>query len=198
MAFLIYSLGLARDARALPVWKRVINLLTYESSKDIMDKDRSMYYYVTAVCFGIERMGDSKCVEMLQRLHKHEAIQQRQSLDPNTLEEDYVDERLAYLELLTARCLARCGSPDGYISLIDYLQDARAMHAEHAHTELINITGKDFGKNQARWADWLEQNGEDLPCVAFTDLSDPVKAWSEEMQIDPIHEKAMQHQPASI
>lgn len=192
VAFLIYSLGLARDVRAIPVWSRVIDLLAFETPADIMDKDRSMYYYVTAVCFGIERLGDSRCVAMLRRLHEHEAFRQKQSLAPNALEEDYVDERLAYLELLNARCLARCGSAEGFISLFDYLQDARAMHAEHAHTELINITGQDYGKNQARWADWLEQHGEDLPCAAFTDPSDPVKAWSEDIQIDPIHEEAMQ------
>ena len=193
VAFLIYSLGLARDARALPVWQRVINLLAHESPADIMDKDRSMYYYVTAVCHGIERLGDTRSVEMLQHLHQHEAFRHKQSLAPDALEEDYVDERLAYLELLIARCLARCGNPGGYLSLIDYLQDVRGMHAEHAHTELINITGKDFGKNQARWADWLEHHGANLPCVAFTEVSDPVKAWSEEILIDPIHEEAMHH-----
>ncbi len=192
VAFLIYSLGLARDEMALPVWQRVVELLAHETPADIMDKDRAMYYYVTAVCYGIERLGDARCVDMLKQLHKHEAFRQRHSLSPDALEEDYVDERLAYLELLIARCLARCGSPSGYLSLIDYLQDARAIHAEHAHTELINITGEDFGKNQARWSDWLEQYGENLPCAPFTEVSDPVKAWSEEIQIDPIHEEAMQ------
>ena len=192
VAFLIYSLGLARDPKALPVWERVVELLAHESPGDIMDKDRSMYYYVTAVCYGIERLGDARSVDMLQQLHKHEAFRHRHSLSPDALNEDYVDERLAYLELLIARCQARCGSPAGYLSLIDYLQDARAVHAEHAHTELINITGKDFGKNQARWSDWLEQHGEKLPCAPFIEVSDPVKAWSEEIQIDPIHEGAMQ------
>ncbi len=192
VAFLIYSLGLARDAQALPVWARVIDLLAHESPADIMDKDRSTYYYVTAICYGIERLGDPRSVEMLQRLHRHEAFQRRQSLVPDALAENYVDERLAYLELLIARCLARCGSPEGYLSLIDYLQDARALHAEHAHTELINITGEDFGKNQAQWADWLEGHGENLSRVAFAEVSDPVKAWSAEILIDPIHEEAMQ------
>ncbi len=193
VAFLIYSLGLARDARALPVWQRVIDLLAHESPADIMDKDRAMYYYVTAVCYGIERLGDARCVAMLQQLHRHQAFRHKQALAPDALAEDYVDERLAYLELLIARCLARCGSPGGYLALMDYLQDARAIHAEHAHTELVNITGQDLGKNPARWADWLEQHGETLPCVAFTAVSDPVKAWSEEILIDPVHEEAMRH-----
>ncbi len=198
VAFLIYSLGLARDARALPVWQRVIDLLAHEAPADIMDKDRSTYYYVTAVCHGIERLGDVRSVEMLRQLHRHEAFRHKQALAPDTLEEDYVEERLAYLELLIARCLARCGHPEGYLSLIEYLQDARAMHAEHAHTELIHITGEDLGKNQARWADWLERHGENLPCVAFTEASDPVKAWAEEILIDPIHEEAMRQTAVAV
>ena len=178
------------------MWERVVELLAHETPADIMAKDRAMHYYVTAVCYGIERLGDARSVDMLEQLHQHEAFRQRHSLSPDALEEDYVDERLAYLELLIARCLARCGSPSGYLSLIDYLQDARAIHAEHAHTELINITGEDFGKNQARWSDWLEQHGEKLPCAPFTEVSDPVKAWSEDIQIDPIHEEAMQQMAA--
>ena len=114
VAFLIFSLGLGRDEMALPVWERVVELLAHETPADIMAKDRAMYYYVTAVCYGIERLGDARSVDMLKQLHKHEAFSQGHSLSPDALEEDYVDERLAYLELLIARCLARCGSPSGY------------------------------------------------------------------------------------
>ena len=51
---------------------------------------------------------------------------------------DWFLERLAYGELLTARAMARCGSPEGYMVLINYLDDVRASLAEHAHEELIS------------------------------------------------------------
>lgn len=186
VAFLIYSLGLTRDRRALPVWQRVIDLMAHETPTDVMDKDRAMYYYVSAVCFGIERLGDPDCVAMLETLRSYEPFYRKSTADAMELEVDYVDERLAYLELVIGRCLARCGSPAGYILLIDYLADVRAIHAEHAHTELINITGEDFGKDQAQWSDWLEHHADRLPAVPYTEPSDPVKTWNEEILIEPI------------
>lgn len=191
VAFLIYSLGLARDRRALPVWARVIALMARETPADVMDKKRSAYYYVTAVCYGIERLADPACVALLRQLRRYAPFLRKQAAAPTALAVDYVDERLAYLELLIARCLARCGSPEGYLVLIDYLQDVRAVHAEHAHTELINVTGEDFGKDQALWSDWLERHGEALPCIPYAEAADPVKAWDERILIDPVHERAM-------
>ena len=186
-AFLVYSLGHARDPRAIPVWRRVVDLLRHESSEDLMDKDRSMYHYVPAVCYGAERLGDPACVSLLEELAAHPALKDQLVTDPNALGADYVEERLAYLEVLVARCLARCGNPQGYVRLIDYLQDARAIHTEHALTELVRITGEDFGKDPARWADWLERHGDDLEPVPWQDVSDPVQAWNEAILVDPIH-----------
>ena len=191
VAGLIYSLGLARDRRALPVWERVIALMARETPESVMDKQRAAYYYVTAVCYGIERLADPACVAMLRQLRRYAPFLRKQEAAQGALAEDYVAERLAYLELVIARCLARCGSPEGYLILIDYLQDVRAVHAEHAHTELINVTGEDFGKDPARWSDWLERHGEALPCVPYAEAADPVKAWDERILIDPVHERAM-------
>ena len=188
VAFLIYSLGFTRDKRAMPVWQRVARLLNYESSEDFMDKKRAMYYYVSAICYGIERLGDPACIPMLEGLAAHPALKDQLVTGPDALGSDYVEERLAYLDLLVARCLARCGSPKGYVRLIDYLRDARAIHTEHALTELVRISGKDFGKDSALWADWLERNSDDLQPVPWQDVSDAVKSWDEEILIDPIHD----------
>ena len=187
VAFLVYSLGHARDPRAIPVWRRVVDLLRHESPEDLMDKDRSMYHYVPAVCYGAERLGDPACVSLLEELAAHPALKDQLVTDPNALGADYVEERLAYLEVLVARCLARCGNPQGYVRLIDYLQDARAIHTEHALTELVRITGEDFGKDPALWADWLERHGDDLEPVPWQDVSDAVRAWDETILVDPIH-----------
>jgi hypothetical protein len=46
---------------------------------------------------------------------------------------------------------------DGFVILINYLRDLRAIMAEHAHTELVAITGQDFGKDPAAWGEWLSR-----------------------------------------
>ena len=69
------------------------------------------------------------------------------------------------LELAIARASARCGDRDGYTTLIAYLGDVRALLAEPAHDELIDLTGQDFGKDTTAWTDWLAQHsGQIEPC----------------------------------
>ena len=86
---------------------------------------------------------------------------------------------MAFLELLICRAMARCGSPDGLIHLINYLNDVRAPLAEHAHTELIAITGKDFGKNMNAWSQWLEEEGEKLKPKPWVAPTEPMTTWNE-------------------
>jgi hypothetical protein len=77
------------------------------------------------------------------------------------------------------RALARCGSPDGFIILINYLQDVRALLTEHAHTELVRITGEDYGKDVAAWGQWLETHGDHLEPVPWLEETDAIQAWDE-------------------
>lgn len=66
------------------------------------------------------------------------------------------------LELGIARAMARCGSPDGFDLLVDYLDDVRALLAERAHSELIDLTGVDYGKDAVAWASWLKASRSTL------------------------------------
>ncbi len=59
-------------------------------------------------------------------------------------------------ELAIARALSRCGSAAGYQIAIDYLTDVRAMLAEQAHSHLIRVAGRDYGKDAEAWNRWLE------------------------------------------
>jgi hypothetical protein len=59
------------------------------------------------------------------------------------------------MELILGRALARSGSEEGYQTLIEYLDDMRAVLAEFAHNALIKITGFDFGKDKRKWKNWL-------------------------------------------
>ena len=177
VAFLMYSLGMSRDERAIPIWQRVADLLAMATEETITNRRQSLYYYAYAIVYGAERLGSPAAVPILKQLHSYEPF--RQYTITQGFEPDYLKERLAYLELVIGRALARCGSPDGFIILINYLQDVRALLTEHAHTELIRITGEDFGKDASAWGQWLEANGDQLEPVPWLETTDAMQVWDE-------------------
>jgi hypothetical protein len=181
-AHLLYALGLARDRRALPLCQRVVERLATATPEEVFDRRRALYFYASAVCYGCERLGDPEAVPILMALHRNPTFRGHASPLGTPLagvEADYRAERLAFLEILIGRALARCGSPRGYVILIDSLRDARALLAEHAHAELVDISGRDYGKNPAAWGQWLEEAGEALQPVPWRGPSEPVAAWGE-------------------
>jgi hypothetical protein len=186
-AHLLTCLGLARDRRALPLWQRAVDLLSTATMEDVFDRRQALYFYAAAVCYGCEQLGDPEAIPVLRQLYGYPTF--RGHVSPTGtpragIQADYREERLAYLETLLGRALARCGSPQGYVILIDYLQDARALLAEHAHGELAQITGCDCGKNLAAWGQWLEEAGEDLTPVPWRGPSEPVAAWGKPIQVE--------------
>lgn len=184
IAYILHPLGLTRDHRALPIWQQIVDRLATVSSDEIVDKEFSTYYYVAEICFGAERLGDPAAIPLLKQLHSYSPFHQH--VHTAGMQADYLQERLAYLELLIGRALARCGSPDGYIILINYLYDRRAVMAEHAHTELVSVTGQDFGKDSAAWGEWLEQQGDMLQSQPWLQPTDPVQAWNEVIYTVPV------------
>jgi hypothetical protein len=182
IAFILHPLGLARDRRSLRIWQKIVDKLAGVSPDEIVDKEYSTYYYVAEVCFGAERLGDPAAIPMLKQLHSYAPFHRH--VHSAGLQVDYLQERIAYLELLIGRALARCGSPDGYVILISYLRDLRAIMAEHAHTELCAISGQDFGKDPAAWSEWLEQQGDGLEPQPWLQPTDPMRVWQETICVD--------------
>jgi flavin-dependent dehydrogenase len=187
VVYLIYALGLARDRRALPIWQRVVDLLAAATPEEIFDRELSLYHYVAAVCFGAERLGDPATIPILEQLHSYAPLSHQ--LVSSGFQPDFFQERLAYLEVVIGRALARCGSPDGLVILISYLGDQRALLAEHAHTELVAITGQDLGKNVAAWSEWLEAEGDKRKPVPWQAPTDPMRTWGTEILIEPAERK---------
>ncbi len=175
VVYLLHALGMARDRRALPIWQRVVDLLAGVTEEEVQSGVKGVFYYVDAVCAGVERLGDPAAIPMLKQLHRYPPFHDNVCLAGYQV--DFFEERLAYLELIIARALARCGSPEGVMVLIDYLQDARALLAEHAHEELVSISGEDFGKDKAAGRTWLERQGESLLPVPWLKPSEPILAW---------------------
>jgi flavin-dependent dehydrogenase len=182
-AYLLYTLGMARDQRALPVWQRIVDLLADVRPENVCSQDSGAFHYVDAVCLGAERLADPAAIPLLQQLHSHPPFRGQRLT--SGFQADYLPERVAYLEIAIGRALARCASPDGLLILIDYLEDVRAVLAESAHDELIAVTGQDLGKDIAAWCAWLEEAGENLhptPCLA---PPEPARAWDQPILIDP-------------
>jgi hypothetical protein len=181
-AHLLYCLGMTQDPSVLPLWERTAELLASATMEDIFNRPRVWYYYVSAIAYGAERMGDSAAIPVLKRLHSYPLF--RNQMTRSGFQPEFREERLAYLEVLIGRALARCGSPEGFLILINYLDDVRTLLAEHAHAELVAIAGEDLGKNVAAWGQWLEREGEGLRPVPWTGPTDPVAAWQEEILIE--------------
>jgi hypothetical protein len=125
------------DSLALPVWTRVVELLGVVSEEDFYEEMRGVFYYVDAVCYGAERGGTSTMIPLLEKLHAYAPFRNKTAYEG--FQPDYIQERLAYLELVIGRALARCGSAEGFVILASYLNDSRALLAEHAHTELVEV-----------------------------------------------------------
>jgi hypothetical protein len=173
---------MARDDRALPVWQRIVDLLASATDEDVMDLCRSQYYYVDAVCFGAERLGDPRAIPMLEQLHGYAPFHGRESCSGYQV--DWLEERIAHLELVIGRALARCGSADGYRILIRYLDDVRAPLARHAHAELAAISGREFGRDAGAWGTWLKQQAGSLAPVPWAAPTDAVASWDERILVD--------------
>ncbi|MGC9346836.1 MAG: FAD-dependent oxidoreductase [Anaerolineae bacterium] len=197
-ANLLYCLGMARDTRIIPVWRRTVELLEGASEEEILDPVKAWYYYVSYLAYGAERLGDPASIPILSRLHSYPPFHNR--MVRSGFEPDHLPERLAYLEILIGRALARCGSPEGYFVLINYLDDVRTLLAEHAHAELVAITGHDWGKDIAAWSAWLEREGGALKPVAWTGPTEPVAAWGEDILIErnDVNRKTKQSLPSRV
>ena len=142
------------------------------SVEDFRDRNKGVFHYVEAVCHVAERLGDPHAVTLLLALHGRDGLHDLQASAP---EADFFLERMAYLEVTLGRALARCGAPQGVKLLAGYLDDARAILAEHAHDELIAVSSEDFGKDERAWLTWLasmESRGRALQPRPFTQRID--------------------------
>lgn len=154
-AYLLYSLGMARDPRALPLWSRVTEILD-PREEDFRDTLLGTFHYVDAICYGAERLGDPRAVPILEKLHSFPTL--RGLVSRAGFQPDYFYERQAMCELAIGKALSRCGSPAGFAIVIGYLADNRVMLAEQAHSHLVRMSGADYGKDAQAWTAWLERS----------------------------------------
>lgn len=158
--YLLYPLGMVRDPRSLKVWEEVADLLEFKD-KDVRDPFAGPLLYIDAVCYGAERLGDSRAIPILEKIHQHPLLHNFWNLPG--IAPDFIQERLARTEISLARALARCGSREGYQILIRYLAAAHSLHVKAAHQALKSITHLDYPIDRKGWQDWLDQQIGLLP-----------------------------------
>ncbi len=178
----LHALARTRQHTALGIWQRVVHLLQTTTAADVASGVKGAFYYVQAVCAGAERLGSPEALPLLARLHSYEPF--HNLVCRAGYEVDFFAERRAYLELLIARAMARCGSMQGAAILVNYLDDVRALLAAHAHSELLAISGQRLGRDSAAWAQWLEEQGERLPPRPYAPISAPMRMWREEVLVE--------------
>ena len=175
VCYLIFSLGMvdappgsAARERILQVLARVVDLLR-PTPDDFRDRVKGTFYYVDAVCHVAERLADARAAPLLTALHGRDGLHDLRASAPQA---DFFLERMAYLEVAIGRALARCGGPRGVEILAGYLDDSRAILAEHAHDELVAVSGEDLGKDTAAWLAWLHRHAGELRSSPWTQRID--------------------------
>ena len=168
-AELVYSLGMTRDRRALPVWDKLADLVTPEPE----DFDVELpwpFHYVDSICYGAEMLGDPAAIDILKKLHRQPALHGQSA--KKGFQIDFNLEKRALIEVTIARALARLGDADGYDVLMEYLDDNRANLAEFAHMSLEELTGCNNGKDARLWRQWLSATKGSLKPVPMLDRVD--------------------------
>jgi ribulose 1,5-bisphosphate synthetase/thiazole synthase len=148
LAYLLYTLGMARDGRAVKILERAQSKLK-PSWEKLIDGRHGMFYYVDSLCYIAERLGSPDCVPILRKMLDDPLFKGRSSTA--AFQSDFFEERAAYLELVIARAVARCGGAYGLKVLTGYLSDSRRLLAQHAHRELQSITGWTLAPEAALW-----------------------------------------------
>lgn len=158
-AYLLNALAMCRDRRSIEIWREIVRILSTEDL-DLESPTKDIFYYVDAICYGAEMLGDPETIPLLRKLHQHPSFNKQYS--NTTLGMNCIDERKAMLELEIGTALARSGSIEGYEILVDYLDDNRAILAVYARNSLKLIQNGDFGQDKDRWRKWLNDHADKI------------------------------------
>ena len=169
-ANLIYSLGMTRSELNIPIWERVAEWFVPKQIENFYTNKLGLFYYVDAICYSAQLMGIKSAIGPLKKIHSCEFLNNRSM--KKGIELNYAMERIALLELIIGRALARSGSVDGIKILVEYLDDVRAVLAEFANSTLVKITNTDFGKNKQEWNNWLSLNESSYKPVPLVERVD--------------------------
>lgn len=156
---LINALACTGDPRLVSRLNRVEQLLQ-------LDPDVSDYRfsYVHALAYAAELLADQSAGAVAARVMDRPGIRDRLlhrgSSDPRETQ-DYIAERFAYLGLCLARGAARCGLPQGYRRLAEYVKEIRVYLARSSRAELRDLLETDCGFSGSAWLAEIDRRADD-------------------------------------
>jgi len=158
ITYWVNSLGRSGDGRVIPWMTEIAKRVEMNPSKS-----DAMFNYVYSICYAADRLADPACLPALRLLANKKGFSgslRPIGTDPRETGKGKAsirEDRYAYLELSIGRAMARCGSKQGYQTVIDYLTDNRGFLARSAHEELCALSNQDFGYDPQAWSHWLEE-----------------------------------------
>ncbi len=171
----LYLLGMVRDPRAILVYEKVAESLSRTTIEDFYSQTLGTFYYIDAICYGIERLGDDQCSAVLNQLQNLPYL--KNQVLTNIEQEDFINDRLSFLALSVARAMIRCGLKEGIPTLIHFLKDVRAPIREHAYELLVTYTGLDLKLDVKKWFCWYEKAEIKLTSKPDTTLTEAQQNW---------------------
>jgi hypothetical protein len=160
--FLINNLALSGDESAIRFLRIIVNKFD-----QIAEDYQVMWGYTFGLAYAAERLALPEISPLIKKILAHDIFQNRLIMRGGNLGKcaDTRSERHAYLRLCLSRALARCGSVEGCLHLLDFFEEARITFAVNARQELTAVTKQDFGYDKAQWLSWLEQNSANIKPV---------------------------------
>jgi hypothetical protein len=168
-ADLLYSLGMTRDPRAIPVWDKVAGMVKAEPP-DLAAELPYPFHFTDAICCGAELLGDPAAIPILKKIRSVPNLRNQSA--KKGFQVNFELEKRALIEVTIGRTLASLGDAEGYEILIEYLDDNRASLAEFAHMGLEELTERDNGKDPRAWRQWLESARTSLKPIPRLDRAE--------------------------
>lgn len=165
--YLLNALARAGGAQVESLFADLVSRIERTAERDYRDMRLTLFNYVDAVAYAAERSPSPAFAQLLKRL-----LALPEFIGARPFGEDVLDERIGYLRICLVRSLARCGSAEGYMQLIEALSDDRLVLAKTAWRELRLLTGCDLSGQPALWQAWLEQHQTHLTMQPWIDSMD--------------------------
>ncbi|RJP20960.1 MAG: FAD-dependent oxidoreductase [Candidatus Omnitrophota bacterium] len=149
---LIILLGLVKDRRSLDLLCDITANTDaggpLQANPRLHWRRAPNYDRIISLCFTLERFADAAAIPALTTLQKKPYLNGYVAKKDSENRQNYAS---AYLELVIATTLARCGGSNGLSTLAEYVEDVRSVLSDHAYNELKQITGWDCGRNTRMW-----------------------------------------------
>ena len=166
VTYLINSLAGSSDPQVVDVLADLVSRIE-KTKRDYTDLRQCIWNTIESVAYVAERQPQPGMGALLRRLLALPELQYR--VMSGGLEVDLVGERLAYLVIILARALARCGEKEGLLLLAAFSVDCRITLARCAVDELVALTQFDCGNRPDAWMAALESWPETFPARPWTE-----------------------------